>query len=135
MRINVWISYNGLTTTPYDNLEYPYKALSPLRGVEHTYTSDSSIDDEILALYNEAINRGGQVGEAIYMQSMFITSPLKLIDDDMQNTIKRYSFCKTFNCPPFPSLQETPADTIDDFMIIEEEYNHCLAKEKNNVHK
>lgn len=134
MRINVWISYNGVVSTPYDSLEYPYKALSPLRGVEHTYLDESSIKDEIMALYDEAINRGSNLGEALYMQSLFFTSPLKLIDSDMQTTIKKYSFCKSFNCPPYPSLQDTPADVIDDFMIIEEEFNNCSAKE-NNVHK
>ena len=38
-------------------------------------------------------------------------------------TLKKYNFCKTFNSPPFPSLDETPAKLFEDFMIIEQEYN------------
>ena len=42
-----------------------------------------------------------------------------LLDRDMQSTIKKYNFCKMFNCPPFPSLNQTPGKLVDDFMEIE----------------
>ena len=53
------------------------------------------------------------------------------MDQDIQNTIKEYNFCKTFNIPPFPSLNETPAKTIDEFLLIENE----IATSKDNGDK
>ena len=86
--------------------------------------------DEIIRLYDGAEDKGFNVGEAIYTQSFFFADQGLLLDEDCQNRIKEYSFCKQFSCPPYPSLKETPADIIDDFFIIEEEYNHCVAKQQ-----
>ena len=88
------------------------------------------IYDEIIRLYEEADSKGFNVGEAIYTQSFFFADHELLVSADMQNRIKEYQFCKAFSCPPYPSLQETPAEIIDDFFIIEEEYNHCLKKQQ-----
>ena len=86
--------------------------------------------DEIIKLYEEAVEKRFNVGESVYMQSFYFSDHDLLIDSNMQNRIKEYQFCKTFSCPPYPSLKETPADIIDDFFIIEEEYNHCIAKQQ-----
>ena len=54
----------------------------------------------------------------------------------MQNRIKEYQFCKTFNCPPYPSLADTPAILVDDFFIIEEEFKNAQVRnreEKKNA--
>ena len=88
------------------------------------------IHDEIIRLYEEAESKGFNVGEAIYTQSFFFADHELLIDSNMQNRIKEYQFCKTFSCPPYPSIKDTPADIIDDFLIIEQEYNHCVAKQQ-----
>ena len=70
------------------------------------------------------------MGEAIYTQSFFFANQELLLDSDMQNRIKEFQFCKAFSCPPYPNLQETPAEIVDDFFIIEEELNHCMKKEQ-----
>tara|TARA_Y100000310_G_scaffold334462_1_gene414319 strand:+ start:2146 stop:2376 length:231 start_codon:yes stop_codon:yes gene_type:complete len=70
------------------------------------------------------------VGESIYTQSFFFVDHEHLIDSNIQNRIKEFQFCKTFSCPPYPSFQETPAEIIDDFFIIEEEINHYIAKQQ-----
>ena len=70
------------------------------------------------------------MGEAIYTQSFFFADQKLLTNSFMQNRIKEFQFCKTFSCPPYPSLQETPANIMDDFFIIEEEYNLCIAKQQ-----
>ena len=74
------------------------------------------------------------MGEALYTQSFFFTSNEMLVDAECQNRIKEYQFCKKFNCPPHPSLQSTPANIIDDFMIIDEEFNLC-SKQQNEKDK
>ena len=92
--------------------------------------------DEIIRLYDEADAKGFNVGEAIYEQSFFFADHGLLLDEDCQSRITEYNFCKQFNCPPYPSLKETPVNIIDDFLIIEQEYNLCVAKkqrEKSNA--
>ena len=66
------------------------------------------------------------MGEALYTQASFFADYSLLVDVKSQNRIKEYQFCKKFSCPPYPSLQSTPANIIDDFMIIDEEYTHCM---------
>ncbi|MAH45230.1 hypothetical protein CMI37_05340 [Candidatus Pacearchaeota archaeon] len=92
--------------------------------------------DEIIKLYDEAEEKGFNVGEAIYEQSFRFADHSLLLDEDCQIRIKEYNFCKQFSCPPYPSLKETPPNVVDDFLIIEQEYNLCIAKkhkEKSNA--
>ena len=69
----------------------------------------------------EAIERGFDVGEALYTQLFFFADPEHLDDIDAQNLIKKFVFCDTFNCPPYPSLEETPAELVDNFLLIKQE--------------
>jgi len=131
LRINVWISFKGLQKGAYSGISFPYVALCPSKRKKSLFVSITDIYDEIIRLYEEAKTKGFNVGgEAIYTQSFFFADHELLIDSNMQNRIKEFQFCKAFSCPPCPSLQETPANIIDDFFIIEEEYNHCVAKQQ-----
>ena len=70
-----------------------------------------------------------------YLQYLVIELSLK-IDNNFQNTIKQYNFCKTFNCPPYQSIQDTPAQLFEDFMKIEQEVNmYKASKGKENGDK
>jgi len=71
------------------------------------------------------------MGEALYQEASFFANDLTLVDAKMQNLIKQYRFCKEFNCPPYPSLQEVPIKTIDSFMIIDAEIKKHNQKVKN----
>ena len=75
------------------------------------------------------------MGEALYTQVLFFANLDWLLSQQFQNRIKEYLFCKTFNCPPSSSLQDTPVEIIDDFMIIDEEYNLCQEEQNNKVNK
>ena len=66
---------------------------------------------------------------------------LKMIEKDYHFAMDRdlikevmvdlaYKFCKKFNCPPYPSLQDTPVETIDIFNIIDQEIEQFSSKEK-----
>ena len=117
-------------------VSFPYvaKRLSSRKNAE--YGSIMDVYDEIIRLYDEAGEKGFNVGEAIYEQSFHFVDHSLLLDDGCQSRITEYNFCKQFNCPPYPSLKETPPIIIDDFLIIEQEYNHCVAKqqkEKSNA--
>ena len=54
--------------------------------------------------YNEAIERGYDVGESLYQQHFFFANSSQLFCEKSQNLIKKYIFCSSFNCPPYPSL-------------------------------
>ena len=77
-----------------------------------------------------AERKGYNLGEVLYSQLFFFADPDLLVDSKMQNRIKEYNYCKTFNCSAYPSLYETPADIVDDFLVIEEEYNNCMKKQQ-----
>jgi len=74
-----------------------------------------------------------KLGNTLYEQSFFFVDHAFIISQDMQNRIKEYQFCKKFNCPPYPSISQTPADIIDDFFIIDEEYNNCMEKSREKA--
>ena len=80
--------------------------------------------------YNEAIEKGFDVGEALYTQLFFFADPRELYNPDCQNLIKKFVYCDTFNCPPYPSLQETPADLVDNFLLIKQEIRKAQKEEK-----
>ena len=107
----------------YSGIYFPYVALCPSTRKRAEFGS-------ILDVYDEADSKGFNVGEAIYTQSFFFADHELLLDSTMQDRIKEYQFCKQFSCPPYPSLQETPPNIIDDFTIIEQEINHCMNKKQ-----
>jgi len=130
LRINVWISFKGLQKGAYSGISFPYVALCPSTRKKAEFGSILDIYEEIIRLYEEADTKGFNVGEAIYTQSFFFADHELLLDSSMQDRIKEYQFCKQFSCPPYPSLQETPPNIIDDFTIIEQEINHCMNKKQ-----
>ena len=75
------------------------------------------------------------MGEALYTQLFFFTNCELLVDAKYQKRIKEYLYCKTFNCPPYPTLQESPANIIDEFMIIDEEYKLCERNQNSKENK
>ena len=120
----------------YSGVPFPYVALCPSNRKKAEFGSILDVYDEIIRLYEEAKTKGFNVGQAIYDQSFYFVDHGLLLNEDCQNRIIEYTFCKKFSCPPCPSLKETPPDIIDDFLIIDHEYNHCIAKqqkEQNNA--
>ena len=85
-------------------MSFPYKALkiSTKEYVEFTCIND--INNELIALYDEAIRKGFKVGEALYTQLPFFTNEKLFITEQIQNRIKEYLFCKNFNTPIYLSL-------------------------------
>ena len=94
-----------------------------------------SMDDvytELEACYDEIMEKQiSAIGETLYTEHFYFCNTKDLLDENVQKRIKEYSYCKTFNCPPFSSLQETPANIVDEFMLIEKELNHLKAKDSN----
>jgi len=80
--------------------------------------------------FNEAKEKGFDVGEALYTQHFFFADHRQLYSQKCQNLIKKYIYCDTFNCPPYPSLEETPASLVDSFLLIKNEINKANRKDK-----
>ena len=101
--------------------EFPYEALNPVTEEAVRIENKEQIYDILMQCYDEAVRRGFDIGEALYNQHFFFSDPAHHYDNECQNLIKKYIFCDTFNCPPYPSLQETPADLVDNFLLIKRE--------------
>ncbi len=117
-------------------VSFPYVAKCPSNRKKSEFKGMPDVYDEIIRLSDEAEAKGFNVGEAIYNQSFIFADHGLLLDDDCQSRITEYNFCKKFSCPPYPSLKETPPIIIDDFLIIEQEFDYCVAKkqrEKSNA--
>lgn len=110
--------------------EFPYKALNPVTQESVEIENKEQIYGILMDCYNEAIEKGFDVGEALYTQLFFFADPRELYNPDCQNLIKKFVYCDTFNCPPYPSLQETPADLVDNFLLIKQEIRKAQKEEK-----
>tara|TARA_R110002020_G_scaffold9356_1_gene36984 strand:+ start:940 stop:1200 length:261 start_codon:yes stop_codon:yes gene_type:complete len=85
-----------------------------------------------LSCYEQIQNSGIKNGsEQLYVEHFFFCNTSELLDSKIQQRIKEYNFCKSFSCPPYPSLIETPAKVVDDFLEIEYIMNN-IKKEKAN---
>ena len=96
------------------------------------FNTMNDVYDELENCYNEIIyKKVKEVGETLYIEHFFFCTTSDLLDEKAQQRIKEYSYCKAFNCPPFPSLKETPAKVVDEFMLIENELNYLKSKDIN----
>ena len=111
--------------------KFPYKAMNPMTTKEQTFESQEDVYLVLEQCYDKCIEKGySRLGEGLYKQSLFIANDIMFIDQKYQDKLKAYKFCKKFNCPPYPSLQDTPVETIDIFNIIDQEIEQFSSKEK-----
>ena len=126
------ISLHGLQQVQGHPNTFPYDAISPISGKKTTFNSMEDVHNLLIECYDECIEKGfNQVGNALYEQSLFFANDIMFVDDKIQSKIKSYRYCKKFNCPPYPSLNETPIDIIDSFMIIDDEITQHQARKQN----
>ena len=122
---------------PHNGYKYPYSALSPLTNKQETFNSKKDVDTLFCLLYDEAqVKSPNKVGESVYIQGAFFFDMKIMLKQEIQDRIMEYTFCKKFNTPPYKSLQETPEEVINDFMVIESEFNsiqeHKQGKQDGN---
>ena len=99
--------------------------MSPTTRGYKRFRSINDVYLELCECYDNAYEINEQkVGEILYTEHFFFCNTSELLDKESQMTIKKYNYCKTFNCPPYPSLDETPAKLFEDFMLIENEYKN-----------
>ena len=125
------IALNGVQKKHSLPNEFPYDAVNPMTTKKQTFNSIEDVYVTLEECYDKCVEKGyNRLGEALYNQALFIVNDVLLLDGKIQNDIKAYRYCKNFNCPPYPSLQETPIKTIDSFMTIDEEINQFRQKDQ-----
>ena len=117
----------------FKDLSFPYVAKQPSTNKSVEYRAISDVYSEIIRLHDMSENKKYSIGEALYNSTFYFVDHALLIDGSHQDRIKEYIFCKKFSCPPRPSLDQTEPNLIDEFLIIEQEYNQCIAKEKKDA--
>ena len=89
-----------------------------------------SIDDvyaELNRIFDNAKNKKNCVGEALFLSAGFFVDYEKLVDRQIQVSIKKYVYSKASNTPPYTSISETPVAFIEDYLIIDEEVKYIEA--------
>jgi len=82
---------------------------------------------ELVRLYDESVAGGFQKGRSIYEQHFFFTNPKLLYAPEYQEQIKMVEYAKQTHTPPYPDLQNTPAQFVDEFFIIQEELKEIFS--------
>lgn len=124
------ISIHGINNNGYNGFKYPYKALSPVSNKSKLFESREDIYKELIMCYDEIIEKNiDNVGKTLYDEHFFFCNTSELLDNKCQQRIKEYSFCKTFNTSPYQSLDQTPAEVIDDFLAIDKEFKNLKVKD------
>ena len=86
-----------------------------------------------MRIYDATLEKDLSIGQSLYSSCAFFVDYDLLVDSKMQDRIKEYIYCKTFSCSPYPSMMQTPANVIDDFMIIEQEVNQCIQSKQKEA--
>lgn len=120
----------GIKESAFKKLNFPYKAYSISQGGDKMYKGMDDVYEEFIQVYDISIERGLCIGKSLYDSKKYFSDDSQIIDQDCQNRINEYRYCKTFSCSPYPSMYETPTKIVDDFIIISEECDN-FVKEKN----
>ena len=114
-----------------NGFKYPYKALSPVDNKRKEFLTIDDVYEELIRCYKQLEDRNiSNISEQLYVEHFFFCNTLELLDRKIQLRIKEYNYSKAFNCPPYPSIINTPAKVIDDFLEIE--YIMINIKKENN---
>ena len=128
--MNVWISAKGLQD---DKFKFPYTAKTS-DGIKE-FKDINDVDDELVRTAYDSEQQGYNVGEAVWYEHFYFCNTSDLIDRECQTLIKAYMYCTESGTSPYPSLQDTPAKFIDNWMIIRDEINHIRNLEVKNANK
>ena len=120
-----------MTNQGYNGFDFPYTALSPVTGTQKEFKDMDDVYTELEICYEELINKNvGSLGETLYIEHFYFCNTHDLIDTDIQDYIRKYNFSKKFNIPPYPSMQEIPANEFDIYTEIANEIDNIEQSNK-----
>ena len=123
----MWFYYNDLRKSDAFK-EFPYNgmAVSTLEDVEFSCIED--IHKELLILCDKTIENGGvELGKELWKVLPYFVNDDRLLSPYHQNQITKIGYLKNTNTPPYPSMIETPANFVDEYMIIDGEINSITS--------
>ena len=123
LRLNVWFYYNDLRKSDrFHGFPYTALAVSTLKDIE--FSSIEDIHKELLILCDKTIENGGtEIGKEIWKTLPHFVNDEILISQYYYNQITKVGYLKSTHTPPYPSMIETPANFVDEYMIIDSEIN------------
>lgn|GEM_PF-3015003 len=126
------ITLNGLQKIHSLPNEFPYEAINPMTAQTQTFNNIDDVYETLEECYDRCVEKGfKKLGESLYQQMLFVVNDNLVFDPKEQEKIQQYMYCKRFNVPPYPSLQETPISIVEDFTIIDVEIENYKHKDKN----
>tara|TARA_R100000458_G_scaffold40557_1_gene38130 strand:- start:7760 stop:8158 length:399 start_codon:yes stop_codon:yes gene_type:complete len=128
----VWFFYKSENSNPYYK-EFPYDARSFSQKKTIKYQNIDEVVNELVFLYDEAVQGGFPVGQALFLQHGFFSNQKNLINNNYMTEIYGMRYSQASNTPPFKSLQETPAEYIDRYTAYCEEVASIRKKEREDA--
>ena len=90
---------------------------------------------EIIRIDKKAIDKGFDSGESIYLSLRHFCDDDLMVDSRCQTLIRKYNYCKLTHTPPYKTLQETPAQFVDEMLEIDNQYNLIQKSEQKKQEK
>jgi len=87
------------------------------------FESMEDVWNEFERLYDKSKSKktNSKLGESLYLMASYFVDIERLVNQEIQDTILKYIYCKQSNTPPYKDLNSTPAYFIEDFLMIDEE--------------
>ena len=86
--LNVWFAVKQPSNQ--FKKEFPYIALNPVTQESVTIENKEQIYGILMNCYDEAVEKGFDVGEALFTQHFFFADSEQLYNQECQNLIKKY---------------------------------------------
>tara|TARA_Y100000401_G_scaffold117351_1_gene125762 strand:+ start:1584 stop:1964 length:381 start_codon:yes stop_codon:yes gene_type:complete len=108
-----------------DFATFPYKARSLTLAKEIEFNSIEDVYEELRRCYDKSYNKF-PIGESLFVSHLFYSNPINFYDHRIQNKIKKVQYSLESNTPLYSTVQETPAQVVDEFLIYKNESQHCI---------
>ena len=130
MRCAVWFSQLGFTNN--DNFVFPYTARSPVSNKKKLFENEKDVLGEIEKVINQEGTRKFGVGQTLYYEMPFFTTPSLVINNWCWEMIQDYKLVTKYNIPLGASLESLSVFKVDCFSIIEHEIENINNHRKEH---
>ena len=110
-------------------MDFPYFAFKISEKKNAEFRCIEDVYKELEMLYDKNIGSDIEIGKSLYHQCLLFVDPKILADQGYQRRIKEYLYCDKFKTSLYPTMNETPCDIVDDFLIIAEEHTACKSNQ------
>ena len=130
MRCAVWFSQLGFTDNA--NFVFPYTARSPVSNKKKLFENEKDVLGEIEKVINQEGTKKFGVGQTLYYEMPFFTTPSLVINNWCWEMIQDYKLVTKYNIPLGASLESLSVFKVDCFSIIEHEIENINNHRKEH---